>query len=93
MKGTGIFRRWEIHSTISQSTSSLGEFSDSEEVEPNTDTSSDDNSSDCETYVAGTSIPDCDNYYGLHNSDVMQMVLILRPEVRAIYLKLHTTDS
>ena len=27
---------WEIHSTISQSTSSLVEFSDSEEVEPNT---------------------------------------------------------
>ena len=78
---------WEIHSTISQSTSSLGEFSDSEEVESNTDTSSDDNSSDCET---STSIPDCDNYYGLHDSDVMQMV---RPEVRAIYLKLHTTDS
>ena len=45
---------WEIHSIISQSTSSLGELSDSEEVELNTDTSSDDNSSDCETYVAGT---------------------------------------
>ena len=38
-------------------------------------------------------IHDCDNYYGLHDSGVMQMVLILRPEVRAIYLKLHTTDS
>ena len=38
-------------------------------------------------------IPDCDNNYVLYDSDVMQMVLILRPEVRAIYLKLHTTDS
>ena len=38
-------------------------------------------------------IPDCDNYYGLHNSYVMQMVLVLRPEVRAIYPKLLMTYS
>ena len=33
-------------------------------------------------------IPDRDNNYGLHDSYAMQMVLILRPEVRAIYPKL-----